>query len=270
MPLFRVHPGQLLLAALASCMASTLAAACEIDAAYPAPLVQRLLTPQPQQKLVSLSQRLSELSGCKIRVVEYPLARLWHTFEQGDLPLVIGAISNPDRDGHGQFHAMLEVQVVLITRADAPPVSPASLLASSTSRLGVQRGARSTVAGEQLRLAMEQKKQLDYSVDSASMLRKVQLNRTDAALSYSILYAVFQQEHLTEGLRAQVAPKLGTAAAGIYLNPSKLPAADVQALQNALIQLQKERYLARLLQGKIDRALIIPLPASVPARAPQK
>ncbi|MBE9608090.1 hypothetical protein [Chitinilyticum piscinae] len=248
----------------------TAAAACSVDAAYPAVQVQGLLTPQPQRQLVSLHQRLGELSGCTIRIVDYPLARLWHTYELGDLPLVIGAIRAPDRDAHGQFYPMLQVQVVLIGRASSPAMTSAGLLASPTARLGVQRGSRSTPAGEKLRAAMESKGQLDYSVDSVQLLRKLQLDRTQAVLSYSILFAMFTADRLTDGLKAQPAPELGTAEAGIYLNASKLDARDAEALRRGMQQLQQEHYLARVLQGKLDRALIVPLPATQPAHKPRK
>ncbi|WP_028451744.1 hypothetical protein [Chitinilyticum aquatile] len=234
-------------------------AACELAAAYTTPEVERLLGGNPDKGLPPLHQRLGELSGCTLRMGDYPNPRIWYMFQRGELTLVLGAIASPERNKAGLFYRMYHGNLLWVTRRGSPVASGPAALGSG--RLGVLRGTQSTPELLALQAKLAPSGQLDYSTGWGMLLKKLEKDRIAATTFVPEIYQSIGPE-LRANFDARPAPELGLIEAGVYLNPARLPAAERQRLDAALQQMIRERYITRLMQAARPATASQPTPAA--------
>ena len=94
-----------LAAVFAAMFNSPVRAACSrtLVAAYTTPMAAEMLGPKPELGLASMPDEITALSGCPIKLLNVPTARVWASFEWGDLDLVSGATRTDDRDEAADF-----------------------------------------------------------------------------------------------------------------------------------------------------------------------
>jgi hypothetical protein len=227
---------------------------CVLEASYTSTSAKILMGPVPSEQLESFADRLTELSACQIKTSVYPLARLWFMYHHKQLPIVFGALRTSDRDATGLFFEMLQAPIFWVSLESAPQVKSLTEIRQLPNfLLGNVRGMEMSPATTQFTQMVRQSNQVDESVDSSVLLKKIRRGRVSGAFLNQLMVLDLVKNQQVQGLRTTLITDLGQSSAGVYINPSMLSPDEYQRLRRALKQLQTERYMEQLISKRSNK-----------------
>ncbi len=184
---------------------------------------------------------LSLRSGCKLKLVSRPRARVLLEFEQGQLDIVTSALRTPDRDRVGHFLPYAYTEQDLIVIGEPVPHTLEELRRLPDAKLGVVRGVRMGPRMNDQVDTMLAARQAEYSPDFDNLAAKMNAGRLKAALIPSVIHAKLRHDGL---LPAQVTvvdlPESVPDPIGLYVNRHHVSDDDLQLLARHLEMLRRD------------------------------
>lgn len=251
----RLHRAWLLLAALAmahgamACSRELLVGVSELGyGAYQRDGLWRGVVPD-------LIGELSRRSGCRLKLVGRPRARVLLEFEQGQLDIITSVMRAPDRDRVGQFLPYAYAEQDLIVIGQPVPRTLDELRRLPDLKLGLVRGVRlSALLDDQIN-AMLASRQAEHSPDFDNLAAKLAAGRLRAALIPSVIHAKQRQEgQLPASITIVDLPESLPEPIGLYVNRQQVSQDDLQLLARHLEALRREGRVVAIYQRHVGEA----------------
>ena len=198
---------------------------------------------------------LSQRSGCKLKLVGRPRARVLLEFEQGQLDIITSVMRAPDRERIGQFLPYAYAEQDLIVLGEPVPRTLEELRRMPDVKLGVVRGVRLSPQLDELINAMVASRQAEYSPDFDNLATKLNAGRLRVALIPSVIHVKQRQDGL---LPAQITvvdlPESQPEPIGIYVNRQHVSGDDLQLLARQLEMIKREGRVVAIYQRHVGEA----------------
>lgn len=198
---------------------------------------------------------LSQRSGCRLKLVGRPRARVLLEFEQGQLDVITSVMRAPDRERIGQFLPYAYAEQDLIVLGEPVPHTLEELRRMPDLKLGVVRGVRLSPRLDDLINAMLASRQAEYSPDFDNLAAKLNAGRLRAALIPSVIHVKQRHDGL---LPAQLTivdlPESQPEPIGIYVNRQQVSDDDLQLLARHLEMLKREGRVLAIYQRHVGEA----------------
>ncbi|MFT7774746.1 substrate-binding periplasmic protein [Roseateles sp.] len=190
-----------------------------------------------------LVAELARRSGCHVKFVSRPRARLLLEFERGQLDLITSAMRAEERDRVGQFLPYAYATMDLIFVGDSPPRSLEALRRRPDLKLGIVRGVRLGRLKDGVD-ALLAARQAEYSPDYDNLAAKLSAGRLQAAIIPSVIHAKLRRDGLLPAHAVTVdLPENSPEAIGLYLHRANIPQVDQQQLQRHLEAMRREGWV---------------------------
>ncbi len=198
---------------------------------------------------------LSQRSGCKLKLVGRPRARVLLEFEQGQLDIITSVMRAADRERIGQFLPYAYAEQDLIVLGEPVPRTLDELRRMPELKLGVVRGVRLSPKLDELINAMLASRQAEYSPDFDNLAVKLSAGRIRAALIPSVIHTKQRQDGI---LPTQITvvdlPESQPEPIGIYVNRQQVADDDLQQLARHLEMLRREGRVVAIYQRHVGDA----------------
>ncbi len=198
---------------------------------------------------------LSQRSGCRLKIVGRPRARVLLEFEQGQLDIITSVMRAPDRERLGQFLAYAYAEQDLIVVGEPVPHTLDELRRMPDLKLGVVRGVRLSPRLDDQINAMLASRQAEYSPDFENLAAKLNAGRVRAALVPSVIHVKQRQDGV---LPAQITivdlPESQPEPIGIYVNRQHVGDDDLQLLARHLEMLRRDGRVVAIYQRHVGEA----------------
>lgn len=188
-----------------------------------------------------LVAELAQRSGCKLKLVSRPRARVLLEFEQGQLDMVTSALRTPDRDRVGNFLPYAYTEQDLLVMGEPVPRTLDDLRRLPDARLGLVRGVRLGPRLNDLIDNMVLSRQAEYSPDFENLAAKMNAGRLKAALIPSVIHAKLRNDGL---LPTQIAivnlAESVPEPIGFYVSRANVSEEDLQLLARHLEMMRRD------------------------------
>ena len=209
-----------------------------------------------------LVAELSQRSGCQLRLVSRPRARLLMEFDQGQLDIVTTAVRTAERDRVGWFLPYSYAVQDLIVVGDPIPLSLEELRRLPDARLGLVRGVRLGRRLNEQVSAMLTSHQAEYSPDFDNLAARLAAGRLKAALIPNVIYAKLKDDRkLPARVTTVRLAESQLEPLGLYVNRRHVSEEDLQQVAHHLEALKHDgRMVAAYLRhvGEIETRRLSP------------
>ena len=204
-----------------------------VSAAYTTSLAAEMLGARPDAGLASMVDEISALSGCPVELLTLPTARVWASFEKGDLNLVIGATQTDERDQVAEFVPLVRFPLLLVTQHPAGSI-PDHLedLAARRLRVGLLRGMRLPADAQAIVDDLRRQGLIDEATDREEAYRKLEGGRDDVIVATAA--PIDRPER--NSLRVIPQTQLSRLVNGTYLRRAPFTDAERERLKNAIVK----------------------------------
>jgi polar amino acid transport system substrate-binding protein len=191
-----------------------------------------------------LIAELSRRSGCPLKLVGRPRARVLQEFEQGQLDMMTSSLQVPERDRVGHFLPYAFTAIDLVNASSEIPRAFEDWRSRPELKLGLVRGIR---MGQALNAAVGEmiaSRQAELSPDYNNLAAKLVAGRVQGAMVPSVIHVKMRRDGQLPAQAVIVElPGATTDAIGLYLNRSAATAADVQLLRQHLDAMRREGWV---------------------------
>ena len=211
-----------------------------------------LLGPSPERGESGYLAYLSQLSHCQFKYIDMPFTRVEASFLQQRIQLMLGFVQTPARDSVGVFYPFLDLKPYWISY-NAPPQAGQfhQLISPGGPQISIVRGVQFPAELGGLITQLRENKQLDEVDSEMTAVRMLQAQRNNAFLVVDVTYFALRNKALLGELRGWPLPEFPPLRIGLYLNDKNLTTTERKALQSAIKQASKERYIEHLLAKRI-------------------
>lgn len=187
-----------------------------------------------------LLRKVGADAGCRFDFSVVPRARLEAMYFNGSADVMMPATRTTQRDGRGDFVALLHARPMLISLSSdrAPMLSLDDLRERRELRVALVRGFDYGPAYQRLLKDLRDQKRLVLEADALAVARALERSLVDVTLmAPSVFTGALLQDGkgkvMVERLRYEAVSELGWGDSGVYLS-NDLPAADRKLLAEAL------------------------------------
>lgn len=190
-----------------------------------------------------LVTELARRSGCQVRFVPRPRARVLVEFEHGQLDIITSAMQADERDRIGQFLPYAYTTIDLVVLGGVAPRTLGELRQRPDLKLGIVRGVRLGRLKETVD-AMLATRQAEYSPSYDNVAAKLAAGRLQAAFIPGVIRIKLSRDGLLPAKAVVVdLPESTPEPIGLYLSRASMPAADIRLLQRHLDAMRREGWV---------------------------